>query len=447
MPASDRSTHDFTARRGADGAASRPDGAQEFRRGWGVVLAAILGIGLGLSPIPIYTFGVFAPHLAAEFGWSMGQIMSGLAVTTFMVAWAGPVAGLLAVRYGSRAVALASSLLFGLAVCALAFSNGSLTLFYVTWAVISIVGAGTLPMTWTRPVNRSFDLHKGLALGLSMIGSGLFGMASKPYLAWAIETQGWRGAYVALGLLPILIAVPVGFILFREPRIMEAGGAGRGAGERSEGGLTLGEAARDWRFWLLAVALFPISFALAGPLPNMEVMLRDGGLAPPDVLTLTSLIGLSTLIGRIAGGWLMDRFWAPAVGFVMLGLPALSCWILTGDTLTFQAAAVSILLIGLALGIEFDLIAFMVARYFGMRAYPAIYGCLYVSFAFGAGLAPAFFGRDHDLHGNYDLTLTVSLVLLIVSAAALLLLGRYRRFDAAPAQDTLSNTPRQEVTL
>ncbi|MET0366376.1 MAG: MFS transporter, partial [Sphingobium sp.] len=189
----------------------------------------------------------------------------------------------------------------------------------------------------------------------------------------------------------------------------------------------------DWRFWLLAVALLPISFALAGPLPNLEVMLRDGGLSAPDILTLTSLVGLSTLIGRIFGGWLMDRIWAPAVGFVILSLPALSCWLLTADVLDFQSAAVSILLIGLALGIEFDLIAFLVARYFGMRSYPAIYGCLYVSFAFGAGLAPAFFGRDHDLHGNYHFALTASLILLVVSAASLLLLGRYRRFDPVPA--------------
>ncbi|HEX7872889.1 MAG TPA: MFS transporter [Sphingobium sp.] len=411
-------------------------GSGEFRRGWGVVLAALLGIGLGLSPMPIYTFGVFAPYLAADFGWSMGQIMSGLAVTTLVVFWAGPLAGFLAVRYGARRIALLSSLLFGLALCMLAFSNGSLPLFYGTWALIAAVGAGTLPITWTRPVNRIFDVHKGLALGISMIGSGIFGMISKPYLAWAIETYGWRGAYVALGMLPILIAFPAAFLLFRE---------GRGGSESlrhsaaSESGMTLREAVRSWRFWLLAVALVPISFALAGPMPNLEVMLRDGGLSAPDILKLTPLLGLTALIGRLMGGWLMDRFWAPAVGFVILGMPVISCWIFTAATLDFYAAGLAIILIGIALGVEFDLIAFLVARYFGMRSYPAIYGCLYVSFALGAGLAPAFFGRDHDLHGNYDFALTLSLFLLLAGAASLLFLGRYRRFDSAPAAASSSN--------
>ncbi|MET0238667.1 MAG: MFS transporter [Sphingobium sp.] len=406
-------------------------GSDEFRRGWGVVLAALLGIGLGLSPMPIYTFGVFAPYLAADFGWSMGQIMSGLAVTTVVVTWAGPLAGFLAVRFGARRVALLSSLSFGLALCMLAFSNGSLPLFYGTWALIAALGAGTLPITWTRPVNRIFDVHKGLALGISMIGSGIFGMISKPYLAWAIEAYGWRGAYVALGLLPVLIAVPAAYLLFREPDTDKAGRSLQSASAAPDSGISLREALRNWRFWLLAVALVPISFALAGPMPNLEVMLRDGGLSAPDILKLTPLLGLMALIGRLAGGWLMDRIWAPAVGFVILGMPVISCWIFMGGALDFYAAGLAIVLIGFALGVEFDLIAFLVARYFGLRSYAAIYGCLYVSFALGAGLAPAFFGRDHDVHGNYDFALTVSLVMLLVGAASLLLLGRYRRFDVA----------------
>lgn len=414
----------------ANDAAAKKRGAAEFRRGWGVVLATVLGIGLGLSPMPIYTFGVFAPYLAAEFGWSMAEIMSGLAVTTLVVVWAGPLAGFLAVRYGARRVALLSSLLFGLALCGLSLSNGSLLLFYATWGLIAAVGAGTLPITWTRPVNRIFDVHKGLALGISMIGSGIFGMVAKPYLAWAIASYGWRGAYVALGLLPVLIAFPAGLLLFRERGVSLPQTPAAAGSIATETGMTLVEAIRSWRFWLLAIALVPISFALAGPMPNMEVMLRDGGLSAPDILKLTPLLGLTAMIGRLMGGWLMDHFWAPAVGFVILGMPVISCWILTGDTLDFYAAGLAIILIGIALGIEFDLIAFLVARYFGMRSYPAVYGFLYVSFALGAGLGPAFFGRDHDLHGNYDFALSLSLVLLLVSAASLLMLGRYARFDA-----------------
>ena len=401
-------------------------GYDEFKQGWPVVLSSMLGIGLGLSPLPFYTVGVFAPLLMAAFGWKISEILTSLLITTAMIAWAGPMAGLLAVRWGARRVALGSTALFGFSFMSLAFSNGSLTLFYATWAVIAIAGAGTLPITWTRAVNHRFDRRKGLALGISLMGTGLFGILCKPYLAWAIGAFSWRGAYVALGALPLLIVLPVGYFLFRDNDAPSE----TGAPQTQTSGLSIAETLRDWRFWLIVLAILPISFALAGPVPNLEIILRTSGIAPATILELTPLIGLASLLGRLAGGWLLDRFWAPGVGFAILGLPALSCLMLTADHLTYVRAASAILLIGFALGVEYDLIAFIVARYFGLRSYTAIYGMLYVSFALGAGMSPLIFGYDFDVHGNYHFMLTLSALVLIGGAAALLPLGRYRNFDA-----------------
>jgi len=108
----------------------------------------------------------------------------------------------------------------------------------------------------------------------------------------------------------------------------------------------------------------------------MENILKHGGLTPKMVLTLTPLIGLAALTGRIVGGWLLDRFWAPVVAFFIVGLPSVACWLLARATHDYPAAAISIGLIGFALGVEYDLMAYFVARYFGMRSYAAIYGVL-----------------------------------------------------------------------
>ncbi|KAB2837615.1 MAG: MFS transporter, partial [Burkholderiales bacterium] len=89
-------------------------GYGEFREGWPVVLAAMLGIGIGLSPVPFYTIGMLAPELAKAFKWEFGAIMVGLPIMTFAVLIASPVVGWLADRYGVRKVALTSVLLFGL---------------------------------------------------------------------------------------------------------------------------------------------------------------------------------------------------------------------------------------------------------------------------------------------------------------------------------------------
>lgn len=405
-------------------------GYDEFRKGWPIVLAGLLGVGLGLSPLPFYTLGVIAPHLAKEFGWGMGQIFFGLTITTFAVIVGGPGAGYLAMRYGARRVALISLVLLSLTFMSLSLSSGSLTQYYVTWALVSMLGAGTLPITWTRGVNAWFERRKGLALGLTLMGTGLFGIIAKPLTAWLVANFGWRGAFIGLGLLPLLIALPVAYVLFRnvdgDPNTAKA--------KAPPTGMTLGEALRDRRFWTMMVAFIPISFALGGPIPNMENILKQGGMTPGQVIGLTAFIGLSALLGRLIGGWLIDRFWAPGVALVILLLPGLSLWLLAHGPLTPATALVSIVLVGFAVGMEYDLMAFFVARYFGMKTYTPIYSLMYVCFALGAGIGPAAFGWVFDRTGSYDSVLMGSFVGLVLGAFAFLTLGRYREFPAEPAR-------------
>ena len=408
-------------------------GYAEFRTGWPVVMAAMLGIGLGLSPVPFYTIGVLAPELAREFGWSFGDIMGGLPIMTFAVLVASPAVGLLADRVGVRPVALASLALFSLSFMAFATGTGDIRLFYANWGIMAVLGAGTLPITWTRAVNNRFDTRKGLALGLSLLGTGVFGFLVKPFTAWLIAEFGWRVAYLAVGALPLLIALPVAVACFYD--IGERGQSGAARRDAAvvqralTPGMTFGETLRTWRFWVLAVAFVPISFAIGGPIPNMENILKVAGFAPSEIIGLASLIGLSVIAGRVVGGWLIDRFWAPAVAFVLLCAPALACWIFAAGPLTTETAALSIVLIGFAAGVEYDLMAFLVARYFGMKSYGAVYGSLYGFFALGAGIGPVVFGRAFDATGSYDGPLLMSGVMLVAGAALLLTLGRYRVFE------------------
>jgi predicted MFS family arabinose efflux permease len=398
-------------------------GYGEFRAGWPVVLSSMLGIGLGLSPLPFYTTGVFAPYLMKAFGWSLGQIMAGITVTTAVVLFAGPLAGFLALRYGARRIALSSLVLFAFSFMAFGLSNGSLPLYYATWAAAALVGAGTLPITWTVAVNQRFEVRKGLALGISLMGTGLFGFFSKPLLAWMIHSFGWRGGYVGLGLLPLVISLPVAFFLFFEKPVEAIGPS---EVKPVPEGLTFAQTTRQWRFWLIAIILIPVSFGLAGPIPNMENILKITGFAPSSIIALTSLIGLSALSGRLVGGWLLDRIWAPAVALIILASPAISCFLLSQPTLSPAAAGVSIWLIGFAVGVEYDLIAFLIARYFGMRSYTASYGVLYVFFSIGAGVGPLLFGWSFDKTGSYRSILEICFVVLLASGLLLLTLGRYR---------------------
>lgn len=393
----------------------------------------MFGIGLGLSPVPFYTIGMLAPELHKAFGWEFGAIMVGLMIMTLGVLVASTVVGHLGDRFGVRRVAMISVVLFALSFMAFSLSNGSIVLFYINWAVMAVLGAGTLPVTWTRAVNNHFDDRKGLALGLSLLGTGIFGFLVKPFTAWLIVAYGWRAAYLVIGMLPLVLALPIAYFAFHDVGVKSLSADERrkafAARQLTTPGLTLSQAFKSWRYWLLAFAFVFVSFGVGGPIPNMENILKVAGFTPDQTVSLVALIGLSVIAGRIVGGWLIDRFWAPGVAFVMLSLPAMSCWLMADGGMTVVAAGAAIFLIGFAAGVEYDLMAFLVARYFGMKGYSAIYGSLYGFFALGAGIGPVVFGKVFDKTGSYGPVLGTSAALLMIGAISLLFLGRYQRFQ------------------
>ena len=404
----------------------------EFKRGWPVVLSSAVGIGLGLSPLPFYSLGVLAEPLGAEFGWKQSQIFGGLFVMTIAVLIAGPAVGSLADRYGARPVALISVLLFGLTFAAFSQNTGDLSVFYALWAALGVAGAGTLPITWTRGVNSWFVTHRGLALGLALVATGIGGYAATQIVVAMLKTDGgWRHAYLAVAALPLLISLPIAYFLFTErPR-----GEGASALAAPTIGLTLGQAVLTWRFWVLAAAFVPISLALGGVIPNMVKILSSDGIAKEQAYFLYSLIPLTVAIGRVFGGMLIDRLWAPGVAFVMLAAPALGLFELSlAGVADPSIALLGVILIGVALGVEYDFMAYMVARYFGMKAYAAIYGALYGFFALGAALGPIWYARMFETAGSYDEALFLGALMTLVGAALLPSLGRYPEFSAENPQ-------------
>ena len=476
----------------------------EFTRGWPVVAAAAVGVGLGLSPLPFYTIGVFIPPMLQEFGpmgWTPGDILNALAIYTFGAFAAAPVIGLLAEKFGARNVALVSTVTFSFGMMALSFNTGSKSLYIGLWLLLAFAGAGTLPITFTRPVNNWFEKNRGIALGIALIATGIFGALAKFFAQEIVEIADWRTAYRALGLLPLVIALPIVWLGLRDihdtsardavvtrfkipilavslsgacaflyvvsqqvfPLIAERGwrleyimavtfmglvltpitamifldirkvppAISASQGDVVLPGLTLPQALKEWRFWVLALIFVPISYAVGAVIPNIERILTATGFSMSEAVGLATLTGLAVLGGRVIGGLLIDRFWAPAVAFVFLASPAIALWLLGQPDLDASMATVAILMIGFGAGVEYDFMAYMVSKYFGMRSYSAIYGAIYGFFALGAGLGPTIMTRLADANG-WQSTLTQAAIILFVSTLPLLILGRYRNFSVSP---------------
>ena len=409
----------------------RDAASSEFRLGWRVVLASMLGVACGASPVPFNAIGQLVGPVHLEYGWSFKDVLLGITLFGVCGAFMAPVFGWLSDRYGVRRVALGSLTAFGVSFGLLGFLPQNVYAWWIGWALVGMVGIGSTPITWTRGVNLWFFRQRGLALGLTLVGTSLTAV-SVPWMArYCIDHFGWRQVFPALAGLALFIGLPVGLWLFREPRLEQR------PVEVSQGasltGVLASTAYRDYRFWLIFMSGLLISMAYGGIFVNLQQMFELKGFAKVTATGVVSTLGLAILFGRIGTGWLLDRIWAPLVAAPLLSLPALACFVLIGHSLSLPMAYACALIVGLAAGAETDLIAYLAGRYFGMAHYGRIYGLLYMPFGLGSALSPSAYGWARDVAGNYNAALYAAIGMFILGAALLLGLGRYPDFSK-PAQ-------------
>ena len=396
----------------------------EFRRGYKPLSGALIGAGCGLSSICFYTHGVFVAAISADMNWSRGAIQAGVSIMILMAIITAPVVGWLVDQHGARRIALVSIPLFGLTLAGLSFSTDRIQTYYAAWAIMSVLAAGTLPVTWTKTVNGWFNDFRGLALGLTLAGTGLTATFAPGYVAWLIGHIGWRHAYIALGLTVMMIAMPAVYLLFNEPAAAAKRTTNAALDKASAAGLTLKQVLTGYRFWALALGLMLVATSISGMITNLVPLLIDKGFTTANAASYAGLVGISVICGRLLAGFLVDHVWAPLIAAIFLSAPCAAAVLLGGDA-TPVRIGLSALIIGLAAGAELDLMAFLVSRYFGLRYYGTVYGGLYVFFSIGAGLAPAAFGWAYDVFGHYQPILNLAAMMSVAGAAFMLTLGRY----------------------
>jgi len=403
----------------------------EFQRSWPIVVVAAIGVGCGLSALPIYSLGALTKPMSAAMGWSRAETQGIYTAMTVGNLFAAPALGWFLDRGGLRRVTLLS--LVGLAVgfASLGLLSGSIWNFYAVAFITSIIGVGTVPITWTRSVVDWFDAGRGRALGIALAGSGLAAVFIPSYTSWLIRDFGWRGAYVGLAALPALLALPVSFIWLRDRRpVQPARASGRPSlsvvpGIISGPGFT--EVIRGYRFWLMALVFVVVGAGVAALVADLIPLLTDRGVSSATAAGVAGAIGFSVIIGRVGTGVLIDRFWAPGVSALILSLPAISCLVLASGLGGIPAATFAAVLLGLAAGAEFDIMAFLVSRYFPAARYGIIYSCLYAIFKLGAGVGGPIFGLSFARTGSYVSILYITAAAMVGGSLLLLALGRYPR--------------------
>jgi hypothetical protein len=128
----------------------------EFSLGWKVLVAGIIGVACGASPIPFNVIGFTIAPLTQEFGWTKTEILTPITIFGVVAALLAPVFGWLADTYGVRRTALWSLFGFGVTFAALSLTPPVLWAYYALWLMVGLVGIGSTPVTWSRAINMWF---------------------------------------------------------------------------------------------------------------------------------------------------------------------------------------------------------------------------------------------------------------------------------------------------
>ena len=385
---------------------------QQARYGWVVVGSAFTLMFVGFAAA--YSFAAFFGAYAAEFGASRGDISLVFSVAAFIWFLLGAPGGMAADRFGPRRVALVgvASLILALWVASRA---QSLQLLYITYSVGIGLGVGLVYVPSVGAVQPWFTANRALATGIAVAGIGAGNIAGPLLAAWWIGLFGWRGAYMALAVF-VLVLGGGAALLLRDFHVENKGAAP---------GRSLGEAVRTTPFWLIYASLALSCVGLFVPMVHLVPYAQDAGYSEAQGVTLVSLVGLGSLIGRFGVGGIADRLGRlPSLAAFYAGLGAmLIVWWSTTDWWVLALFAV---VFGICYGGYVALGPTIVMDLYGPRAVSGIIGCLYTGAGIGTLIGPWLAGVAFDAFGSYDAPILAAAALSFLAALCIVPLVRQK---------------------
>lgn len=406
----------------------------EWRASWTLVAAAT--IGYSLAVVHASSIGVMMGPIERELGWTRTEIFSGVSLVSFVAMGLATFIGVAIDRYGPRRVGILATVLICGAVALMSTTTDSLWGWWARWVLVGVAVAA-MPTVWVAPIAARFNVSRGLAMAIVLSGSGLGTFLVPMMTNTLVEQFGWRGAYLGLGAIWGTIALPVVLLFFHATKPTGNPGAEAAAAAPSTekpsaaepSGLTAREGFRSLTYYRLILAGTGATAAGGAMVLNLVPMLHSNGLSNTAAAAVAGLIGISTIIGRVCGGWLLDHFrakWiACAATLLSITLPV-TLLVSQGSVV---AASAGVLIFGLVGGAKIAGLVYLATRHLGQRAFGTLYGAINACVAFGVGIAPLGANYVYDLTQSYELVMWAIIPVLVVSASLYASLGAYPDFE------------------
>lgn len=405
----------------------------EWRRGWPIVLAGL--IGMTLMNLHTAALGTLVKPLGDAYGWSRFVVSSGMTINTVLLVIAIPIVAALLPRFGARRIVVAATLLFAAGLIVLGTTGADVRGWYLGWSLLGFAQGGISALIWTTAIARAFDARRGLALAIALSGSGIATLVTPLMTAWAIGAFGLGAPFLILAAVAVFVLLPAMLLLMR----------GRPTFGRSAGAAPLARSTMDKRrlrevlglrtLWQLVAISALTAMAIGMTFAHLQAMLRDGGASATQAAISFTAIGPTMIAGRLLTGLLLDRFPARLVAGLSFLLPGLTCILLLGYSGGTASGLLICVVFGFGFGAELDLLAFLTARYFGTLHYPSVYSLVYGTYGLGCGVAAMIGGATYDAFGSYTPSLYALVVCIALAVALTVTLGAEPAVDEQPSDE------------
>lgn len=389
--------------------------ADEFREHWRALAGCTLAAAIGTVGLQAYTNGAFVAALTGEGLYTRTELSFATFLLSALVAVAAPLAGMAMDRFGALRIIGLSVAGEAVGFTLLGITPHSLALFTAAMMLLALLGVGTTPPGFARIVTSRFDRGRGLALGIMISGLGIMAMAGPIWATYVIDAAGWRAGYFTAATIVLLFG-GIGTLLIRSEGSRGLVRARQPAPDRHGGDWS---ALRRPLFWAILVGFLSASLFGGGYLLHMITLLHERGFTTGGAAKVQSLIGAAVLVGRLTSGAALDRFRAQHVAGTAFIISSLGCLLLLPTSPVLSC--LSALAMGLTIGAELDIMAYMISRHFGLASFARLYGLAYGGLIAAGGLSPLLISKVADAHG-YDVALLISAAGLLAGAILLLFL-------------------------
>ena len=342
---------------------------EELRANWRPLLAATVGVGSGMSLAGTITSAI-APHMIAGNGWSKSEfaLVGSLGIVSSL---AFPFIGRLADVLGVKWTALIGQVTLPLAFLAYSMMSGSLSMYIGIFLVQSVICVTTTATVYSRLAVQYIKNARGLALAIVVSGAAIVSAIGGPILNQYVEDNGWRAAYQALAIFAA-IAGGITFLLIPAERKDPSAAVLPKRRARDDYPLIF----RSPAFWILAASMLLCNLPQVLMLTQLKLLLLDNGVTGPGAAVMISALSIGMLSGRFLTGLALDRFSPHVVASFTLGLPSLGLFIIASSLDSSTVLTTAVFFLGFAFGAEGDIVAFLIARHFGVRVYSSVMGLM-----------------------------------------------------------------------